>query len=348
MILNGFFLQGNIFFQIESSIMTLSIYTCVWVILFHCVQNDDVIDCMYKRTIHSHGILQQLQVEPWGSDSLRIRLSPNVIIQTPDYQALLPEKPMIDQSKCFKSKKNMFTYGNIRFTLDTNNKTWSIQRQSDQVTFIQTQTTLFAPYQYPASVYSPVYALYNVSLTYTHLQNGYLYGLGQHHYGDNLTLPYHNFHLPFIFSSTVPTNGDITIPWYIHTSGFGFLWNQPGYGSFDVENDTKLAWTATAAHQLDLWITTIPSETDLNISPYPKIMENFVNAIGHPNSLPRFASGFWHCKNRYRTQDELLNVAKGYYDRQIPVSVIVIDQRTQRTAARYSALQCAAVQRSEA
>ncbi|CAF3617508.1 unnamed protein product [Rotaria sp. Silwood1] len=84
-------------------------------------------------------------------------------------------------------------------------------------------------------------------------------------------------------------------------------------------------WTANATHQLDLWITTIPKEATLSSSFYPIMMKNYVDVIGHPNPLPHFASGFWHCKNRYRTQKELLDVAKGYYDRQIPVSVIVID-----------------------
>jgi alpha-D-xyloside xylohydrolase len=162
-------------------------------------------------------------------------------------------------------------------------------------------------------------------LNYTHSQNGYTYGLGEHHYADNVTLPYHNFHLPFVFSSTAPTNSDITIPWYIHSSGFGILWNQAGYGSFDIESDTQIMWTANATHQLDLWITTIPKEATLSSPFYPILLKNFVDVVGHPNPLPHFASGFWQCKNRYRTQEEFLDVAKGYYDRQIPVSVIVID-----------------------
>jgi alpha-D-xyloside xylohydrolase len=84
-------------------------------------------------------------------------------------------------------------------------------------------------------------------------------------------------------------------------------------------------WTANATHQLDLWITTIPKEATLSSPFYPILLKNFVDVVGHPNPLPHFASGFWQCKNRYRTQEEFLDVAKGYYDRQIPVSVIVID-----------------------
>jgi hypothetical protein len=41
--------------------------------------------------------------------------------------------------------------------------------------------------------------------------------------------------------------------------------------------------------------------------------------------LPDWAAGFWQCKLRYRTQDELLNVAREYRRRGLPLSVIVVD-----------------------
>ncbi|CAF1199178.1 unnamed protein product [Adineta ricciae] len=294
-------------------------------LVFHFISSNTASKCIFSRTIYFGGFQQQLQAEAWGRDSLRIRLSPNVIIQTPDYQALLPEKPAIDELDCQQSNGNTFINGNLQFSISDDNTTWLIERQSDGLHLIQTQSITFSPYNYPLSVYSPVYTLYNLSLRYIHVQYGYLYGLGEHHYGHNLTLPYRDFHLPFVFSSTAPTNGDITIPWYVHTSGFGFLWNQPGYGSFDVRDDTEITWTANATHQLDIWITTIPKEESLSSLIYPLLMKNYVDVVGHPNPLPRFASGFWQSKNRYRTQQELLEVAKGYHDRQIPVSVIVID-----------------------
>jgi alpha-D-xyloside xylohydrolase len=35
--------------------------------------------------------------------------------------------------------------------------------------------------------------------------------------------------------------------------------------------------------------------------------------------------GFWQCKLRYKTQKELLEVAREYHRRKLPVSVMVID-----------------------
>ena len=201
---------------------------------------DAVSSCIFIKNINSNGVQQQLQVESWGSDSIRIRLTPDVIIQTPDYQALLPEKPILDKEDCQQPNKYTFINDNIVFILNDDNQTWSIQRQSDGLPLFQVQSGKLSPYIYPTSVYSPIFSLYKLSLTYNHTQNGYVYGLGEHRYAQNLTLPYHNFHLPFVFSSTAPTNSDVTIPWYIHTSGFGVLWNQPGYGSFNVQNDTQI------------------------------------------------------------------------------------------------------------
>ena len=41
--------------------------------------------------------------------------------------------------------------------------------------------------------------------------------------------------------------------------------------------------------------------------------------------LPEWAAGFWQCKLRYQTQDELLAVAREHKRRGLPMSVIVID-----------------------
>ena len=41
--------------------------------------------------------------------------------------------------------------------------------------------------------------------------------------------------------------------------------------------------------------------------------------------MPPWAAGFWQCKLRYKTQDELLGIAREYKRRGLPLSVIVID-----------------------
>ena len=55
------------------------------------------------------------------------------------------------------------------------------------------------------------------------------------------------------------------------------------------------------------------------------IVSRYVRVTGLPPMLPEWASGFWQSKLRYRDQDELLEVAREYKRRGLPLSVIVCD-----------------------
>ena len=74
---------------------------------------------------------------------------------------------------------------------------------------------------------------------------------------------------------------------------------------------------ADAARQIDYWVTTGPTPAD--------IVSRYVTATGLPPMLPEWASGFWQSKLRYRDQEELLEVAREYKRRGLPLSVIVCD-----------------------
>ena len=55
------------------------------------------------------------------------------------------------------------------------------------------------------------------------------------------------------------------------------------------------------------------------------ILENFVGWVGTSPALPDWTLGYWHSKNRYASQEELLEAARGFHNRSVPVDVIVID-----------------------
>lgn len=54
-------------------------------------------------------------------------------------------------------------------------------------------------------------------------------------------------------------------------------------------------------------------------------MEHYVDVTGHAPEFPEWVAGFWQSKLRYRTQEELLSVAREYRRRGLPLSIIVID-----------------------
>ena len=70
--------------------------------------------------------------------------------------------------------------------------------------------------------------------------------------------------------------------------------------------------------------TAFPSSSSPAIPP-TKSMRGYRLLTGATPMLPKAAYGYIQCKQRYRTQDEVLAVAKGYRDRHLPADMIVVD-----------------------
>ena len=111
-------------------------------------------------------------------------------------------------------------------------------------------------------------------------------------------------------------NSQASVPFVISSKGYGFLWNNPAIGEATfAKNETR--WVAEAAECLDYWITAGEHPAE--------ILKNYAQATGKPPVMPEFALGLWQSKLRYRTQEELLSVAREYQRRGIPLAVIVAD-----------------------
>ncbi|MGS9159584.1 TIM-barrel domain-containing protein, partial [Salmonella enterica subsp. enterica serovar Infantis] len=83
--------------------------------------------------------------------------------------------------------------------------------------------------------------------------------------------------------------------------GYGFLWNNPAVGRVTFAQKVT-EWEAQVSEQLDYWITA--GDTPAEIS------RAYALATGTPPMMPDYAMGFWQCQLRYRTQEELLEVAR--------------------------------------
>ena len=135
-----------------------------------------------------------------------------------------------------------------------------------------------------------------------------LYGLGQRTHG--------RLNLKGLALDLVQRNGEVSIPFVLSDRGYGLLWNSPAVGRVEfAENATR--WQAGQAREIDYWLTAAPDPS--------QILARYADATGHVPELPAWASGFWQSKLRYRTQDELLAVAREYRRRDLPLSVIVAD-----------------------
>lgn len=134
-----------------------------------------------------------------------------------------------------------------------------------------------------------------------------LFGLGQHQHG--------LFDQKGAVIDLVQRNAEVSIPFLVSSRGYGFLWNSPAIGRVELAaNGTR--WVSDSARQIDYWVTAgRPAQ----------VMRAYADATGHPSMLPEWAAGFWQCKLRYRSQEELLEVAREYHRRGVPLDVIVCD-----------------------
>lgn len=111
-------------------------------------------------------------------------------------------------------------------------------------------------------------------------------------------------------------NSQVSVPFALSSLGYGFLWNNPAVGKVMFgKNYTE--WRAEATDQMDYWITVDDTPA--------KIIENYTQAVGRAPMMPENLLGLWQCKLRYRTQKEVLEVARKYHELGIPLDVIVID-----------------------
>lgn len=111
-------------------------------------------------------------------------------------------------------------------------------------------------------------------------------------------------------------NSQSSIPFYVSSLGYGFFWNNPAVGTVNFAKNL-ICWTAKASDTIDYWVTAGASPAE--------IVEKYTAVTGRPGKFPHWASGFWQSKLRYHNQEELLEAARGYRQRGLPISVIVID-----------------------
>ena len=111
-------------------------------------------------------------------------------------------------------------------------------------------------------------------------------------------------------------NSQASVPFALSSRGYGFLWNNPAIGRA-VLGKNVMSFEAYSTTVLDYWV--VAGDTPAEIE------EAYARATGTVPMMPEFGLGFWQCKLRYQTQDELLEVAREYKRRDLPIDLIVVD-----------------------
>lgn len=257
---------------------------------------------------------ETLKIETWGKDSFRVRSTLD-----PEFSKNvwgLTEAPGKSLAK-IKIEKD----GNASIT---NGKITAKVNPNGVITFLKGKEVILHEFHasYDPSInkesvclkvinreYKPIVGGdYKLTVRFKSNDDEKIYGMGQYQ------TPY--LDMKGCVLELAQRNSQISIPFAVSSLGYGFLWNTPSVGRVTFgKNITE--WESSCIKEMDYWITAGNTPAD--------IVKNYTAVVGRAPVLPKDYLGFWQCKLRYRTQEEVLTVARKYKELGIHLDVIVID-----------------------
>ncbi len=284
------------------------------------------------QIIQDHGALvcrrqgETLRIEPWGRDSLRVRATMFPDLQHQDWA--LTETPEIPETVIETAtepwREGDGSISQYPYAVITNGRISAKVNKSGVVTiFRDGKVILHEQFRFydglvtreshcqkkVAREWVPyVGGDYKLSLRFEPNDGEKIFGMGTYQQ------PYMD--LKGCLLDLSQKNSQTTVPFAVSSLGYGFLWNNPAVGQVTFgKNMTE--WVALACKDMDYWVTVADTPKEL--------LYNYTAVTGRAPMMPEDAMGFWQCKLRYRTQDEVLTIARKYKEMGIKVDTIVID-----------------------
>lgn len=261
-----------------------------------------------------HYDAEELWIESWGKNAVRIRATKNAEMPK-DNWALLSAEEVETQIEITEDGATLRN-GKVKVCISNGGKItiynqkgkllleeyWRNRRDlcDSKCSAIEVEAREFRP---------NVGGDYHLTMRLQSLdKNEKIYGMGQYQQ------PYLN--LKGADLELAHRNSQASVPFAISSMGYGLLWNNPGVGRVVFGNNI-ISYESYATKILDYWF--VVEDTPA------KIEETYAKATGTVPMMPEYGLGFWQCKLRYQTQEELLEIAREYKRRNLPLDVIVVD-----------------------
>jgi alpha-D-xyloside xylohydrolase len=155
---------------------------------------------------------------------------------------------------------------------------------------------------------------YQIGANFVSPNDEHYYGLGQNQEG---FLDYRGHRVECWHNYTATGGPSICVPFVVTNHGYGLVWDNPSKTTIEPGFNERTNWTSEVGNRVSYFV--IAGE---NVD---EIYSGYRLLTGATPMLPKAAYGFVQCKQRYLTQEEMLNVAKGYRERHLPLDVLVLD-----------------------
>ncbi len=262
---------------------------------------------MGKITVNENSILYQIKdetllIEPYGPDCIRVRATRRGRVSDESWTLLPPEScsPEIAGEDDRAEIKNGHVSAEIY-------NVWGgyrlvFRRDGSEIIRTREEGDPVRRYEHRGGDCYKITALFDAN------EGEHIYGLGQEQQDF--------FDRKGCAGELLHYNTKSALPVIYSSLGYGFFWNNPSPGRWEFTNNHSL-WQADSAAQADylIFAGANPAET----------MRIYCRLTGFAPEMPEWAAGFWQCKLRYESQDDLLEVARKYHELGVPVNAIVID-----------------------
>ena len=269
-----------------------------------------------------HYDAETVWIEPWGPDALRVRATKERQMPREDWalcgrpgEMCLGEKT--DPCEIhFTEKGAEIINGKIRAEITILGKItiYDAKRRPLLEEYCRNRRDVLDPkcsaIEVEAREFKPISGGdYHLTMRFESLdRNEKIFGMGQYQQ------PY--LDLKGLDLELAHRNSQASVPFAVSSLGYGLLWNNPGVGRA-VFGKNVMSFEAYSTKALDYWVAAGDTPA--------KIEELYASVTGTVPMMPEYGLGFWQCKLRYQTQEELLEVAREYKRRNLPIDLIVID-----------------------
>ena len=155
---------------------------------------------------------------------------------------------------------------------------------------------------------------YEVGATFAAPDDEHYYGLGQNQQG---VLDLRGRSLECAHDYTAAAGPSVCVPFVVTNKGYALLWDNPSKTRVDFAFNEQTRWTSQVGQRVSFFVIVGDS--------YDQLYEGYRLLTGSVPMLPKAAYGYIQCKQRYSSQKELLDVARGYRERHLPADVMVVD-----------------------
>ena len=155
---------------------------------------------------------------------------------------------------------------------------------------------------------------YRVSAEFDSPAGEHYYGLGQQQKGW-MDLRDHEIHCWHEYSAI--GGEDVCVPFMVSSRGYGLVWDNPSKTTVDLGFNGRNVWSSEVGDRVSYFVIAGLSSDE--------VYDGYRALTGVTHMLPRAVYGYIQSKAIYPTEAQILEVAKGYRDRHLPLDVVVVD-----------------------